>query len=198
MNSTNYKTLDHTLLGSEVKCLKPFEELPEKAAMDDPAISAMTDLTKSAAMVISPCANLKEAAERMIASNVQLLFVTNQYHHVIGIITSKDVHGERVMRHIAEHGGNRDDIMVRDLMTPQIKIEVLQMEDVRNSSIGDIAETLRRMGRQHALVVEVGAQGEQAIRGVLSTTQIRKQTGITINTSDVASGVAGMQAALGN
>jgi len=196
--SNTYKTLDHTLLGAEIKCLKPFEELPQQASMDDPAINAMTDLTKTAALVIGPCATLKEATERMIASNVQLLFVTNQYHHIIGIITSKDVEGEKVMRHIAQHGGNRDDIMVRDLMTPQIKIEVLNIEDVRNSSIGDIAETLTRMGRQHALVIEKDAEGNESIRGVLSTTQIRKQTGITINTSDVASGIAGMQAALGS
>ncbi|MBG7601602.1 MAG: CBS domain-containing protein [Gammaproteobacteria bacterium] len=196
--SNNYKTLDHTLLGAEIKCLKPFEELPQQASMDDPAINAMTDLTKTTALVIGPCATLKEATERMIASNVQLLFVTNQYHHIIGIITSKDVEGEKVMRHIAQNGGNRDDIMVRDLMTPQINIEVLNIEDVRNSLIGDIAETLTRMGRQHALVIEEDAEGNESIRGVLSTTQIRKQTGITINTSDVASGVAGMQAALGN
>ncbi len=166
--------------------------------MDDPAINAMTDLTKTAALVIGPCATLEEAAERMIASNVQLLFVTNQYHHIVGIITSKDVEGEKVMRHIAQNGGKRDDIMVRDLMTSQIKIEVLDIEDVHNSLIGDIAETLTRMGRQHALVIEKDAAGNESIRGVLSTTQIRKQTGITINTSDVASGVAGIQAALGN
>lgn len=196
--SNTYKTLDHTLLGAEVKCLKPFEELPQQASMDDPAVHAMTDLTKTAAMVIGPCATLREAIERMIASNVQLLFVTNQYHHIIGIITSKDVDGERVMRHIAVHGGNRDDIMVRDLMTPQIKIEVLNIEDVRNSLIGDIAETLTRMGRQHALVIEEDADGNEAIRGVLSTTQINKQTGVTIHTSDVASSIAGMKAALGN
>jgi len=195
--SNNYKTLDHTLLGAEIKCLKPFEELPLQASMDDPAINAMTDLTKTTALVIGPCATLKEATERMIASNVQLLFVTNQYHHIIGIITSKDVEGEKVMRYIAQNSGNRDDIMVRDLMTPQIKIEVLNIEDVHNSLIGDIAETLTRMGRQHALVIEEDAEGNESIRGVLSTTQIRKQTGVTINTSDVASGVAGMQAALG-
>ncbi|MEN8212845.1 MAG: CBS domain-containing protein [Pseudomonadota bacterium] len=198
MNSSNYKTLDHTLLGAEVKCLKPFEELPQQASMDDPAINAMTDLTKTAAMVIGPCATLKEAIERMVASNVQLLFVTNQYHHIIGIITSKDVDGERVMRYLAENGGNRDDIMVRDLMTPQIKIEALNIEDVTSSQIGDIAATLTRMGRQHALVVEQDADGNEAIRGVLSTTQIRKQTGIAIDTSDVASGIAGMKAALGD
>ena len=196
--SNNYKTLDHALLGAEIKCLKPFGELPQQASMDDPAINAMTDLTKTAAQVISPCATLKEATERMIASHVQLLFVTNQYHHIIGIITSKDVEGERVMRHIAQNGGNRDDIMVRDLMTPQIKIEVLDIDDVRNALIGDIAETLTRMGRQHALVIEKDAEGNASIRGVLSTTQIHKQTGITINTSDVASGIAGMQAVLGN
>lgn len=194
--SNKFNSLNHTLLRAEVKCLKPFEELPQQASMDDPAINAMTDLTKTAALVIGPCATLKEATERMIASNVQLLFVTNQYHHIVGIITSKDVEGERVMRHIAQNGGNRDDIMVRDLMTPQIKIEALNIEDVQNSLIGDIAETLTRMGRQHALVIEKDATGKESIRGVLSTTQIRKQTGVNVNTAEIASGVADLQAAL--
>jgi CBS domain containing-hemolysin-like protein len=196
--STRSRALEKQLLDNETTYLKPVYSLRDNVSLSDPAIEVMTDLTKTSAQTVNPCALLKEATERMIASNVRLLFVVNQHHHIMGIITSKDVEGERVMNHLSKVGGNRDEIMVRDLMTPQFKVEVLSMEDVRVASVGDIIETLKRMGRQHALVSETDENGRQVIRGILSTTSIARQTGVEINTSDVAGGnIANLQSSRG-
>lgn len=195
--TANYKVLDPQLLQAETSYLRPSYKLPGEVSLSDPAIDVMSDLTKTVAQTINPCAGLQAAIERMIASNVRLLFVTNQYHHIMGIITSKDVQGERVMTFLHETGGTRDDIMVRDLMTPQIKIEVLSMEDVTKSKVGDVVQTLKRMGRQHALVVDM-KDDHHVICGVLSTSQIAKAAGVDISTSDVAgANLANLAAARG-
>ena len=185
--NAHYKILEPQLLQSETSYLRPTYKLPSRVSLDDPALSVMTDFRKTVAQTINPCAGLHAATERMIASNVRLLFVTNQYHHIMGIVTSKDVEGERVMTFLRETGGTRDDIMVRDLMTPQIKVEVLSLEEVSRSKVGDIVETLKRMGRQHALVVDM-KDDHHVIAGVLSTTPIARAAGIDIDTSDVAGG----------
>jgi hypothetical protein len=77
-------------------------------------------------------------------------------------------------------------------MTSQIKIEVLEIGDVATSRVGDIVATLKRMGRQHALVVERDGDGKQVIRGVLSTSQIGRQLGEDIDTRDVAGNIANL------
>ena len=60
------------------------------------------------------------------------------------------------------------------------------MSDIAAARVGDIVGTLKRMGRQHALVVDRDPVGEQTIRGVLSTTQIGRQLGKPIETFDLA------------
>ena len=44
-------------------------------------------------------------------------------------------------------------------MTPAREIEVLEYTDVRHALLGDIVETLRNAGRQHALVVAKAPEG---------------------------------------
>ncbi len=190
--STTYKALNSATLGMEVSCQRPSQTLPETVTLDSPALDVMTDLSKVSAMAISPLANLDDANERMIATNVRLLFVVNQFTHVIGIVTSKDLSGEKMISYLNEVGGKRADVMVRDLMTPQLRIEVMEFDAVAKARVGDLVESLKRMGRQHALVVETGENGRNSIRGVLSATQIGKQLGISIDTSDVAGSFAAL------
>ncbi len=187
-----YRAIGSATLGTEVPFQRPVHTLPESVTLNDSALDVMTDLSKVSGVTISPCANLDEAHERMVATHVRLLFVVNQFTHVIGIVTSKDLSGEKMISYLNEVGGKREDVIVRDLMTPQHLIEVMNFEDVSKARVGDLVETLKRMGRQHALVVETDEDDLQSIRGVLSATQIGKQLGITIDTSDVAGSFAAL------
>ena len=189
-----YKTLNSKTLNAQTTFQRPAQALPESVTMDSPAIDVMTDLSKVAALAIDPRASLEQAEQRMITAGVRLLFVVNQYQHVTGIITSRDLDGDRVMRSLSEAGGRRQDLTVNEIMTPQRQIEVLEMGDVATSRVGDLVATLKHMGRQHALVVEVDREDRQRIRGVLSTTQIGKQLGESIDTADRAGSVAELAA----
>jgi CBS domain containing-hemolysin-like protein len=192
----NYKPLETAMLTEEVALDRPPLEMPASVKLSDPAMNVITDLSKVAAMTINPCASMDEANERMIASNVRLLFVTDQYYRVMGIVTSRDLLGDRAIKYMQEHGGRREDIMVRDIMTPRHKIEVLNVTEVEHARVGDIVETLRRSGRQHALVMRTGSDGINAIAGVVSTTQVSKQTGVEISVAGVASTIADLAARL--
>lgn len=190
----SYKVLSNSTLDTGVTLQQPRQALPDSVTLDSPALDVMTDLTKVAALAISPHATPDEAEQRMIAGGVRLLFVINQNAQVIGIVTARDFDGDRVMRHLAEHGGRRQDLSVREIMTPQHQVEVLEMGDVAMARVGDLVETLKRMGRQHALVVDRDRSGHQTIRGMLSTTQIGRQLGTAIDTAERAGSFAGLAA----
>ena len=192
---SNYRTLDTHTLAGETALDRPRQELPESVSLNDPAIKVVTDLSKVAAMTINPCASMDNASERMIAANVRLLFVTDQYYHVMGLVTARDITGERAIQYMQEHGGRREDIMVRDIMTPRHRIEVLRHEDILQARVGDIVETLRRLGRQHALVMKRGAgEGIDRIAGIISTTQVARQTGEEINVMGLPTTIADLAA----
>jgi CBS domain containing-hemolysin-like protein len=162
---------------------------------DSPAIDVMTDLRRVAAQAVSTFCGIDQATERMKNAGVRLLFVINQSYEIQGILTSQDILDERVVKHMNAHNTRREDVTVRDLMTPQAQVEVLQMYDVARATVGDLIRTFRQMGRQHALVVEE-IDGKQTIRGILSTTQIAKQTGIHVDTSEYAGSFAELQASI--
>ena len=171
---------------------RPRQNLSDRVGLDSPALDVMTDLSKVSAETVSANLPVDDAEEKMIASGVRLLFVTNQLNQVIGIVTSRDLSGERILRFINDSHSARRDLIVRDIMTPQHKVEVLEMGDVAISRVGDIVATLKRMGRQHALVVDRSGDDKQTIRGRLSTTQIGRQLGESIDTTDIAGNFANL------
>jgi hypothetical protein len=87
--------------------------------------------------------------------------------------------------------------MVSDVMTVQSDLEVLSYEDVLKANVGSILATLKKSGRQHAIVVEENAGGGQTVRGLFSATQIARQLGVRINTAEVAKIFAEIEAAVG-
>ena len=187
---TQFKILAAGTLDAGCAFQRPRQNLPEHVSMNSPAIDVMTDLTMVTAETVSPNASVDDAEEKMIAAGVRLLFVTSPHNDVIGIVTAKDVSGERILRLINDSNTPRKDLIVRDIMTPQHRIEILEMGDVATARVGDVVATLKRMGRQHALVVDRDADDRQTIRGMLSTSQISRQLGEPIETTDVAGSFA--------
>ena len=100
------------------------------------------------------------------------------------------------MQHIIETGSKIADIMVRDIMTPKNRLEAITMQDLRKASVGDLVETFKRMGRQHALVREPmeGDDTKPVIRGILSVTQLNKLLGRPMTESLIASSIADLAA----
>ncbi len=192
----NHNPLSHGRLDGGITYHRPPQRLPERVTAESHAVDVMTDFTKVAAMTIGPCASLDDANQRMIASAVRLLFVIGRDNDIVGIITATDIMGERPMTYLQQVGGKREDIFVRDIMTVQEQLDVLSMQDVNRATVGDIVETMKRVGRQHALVVEQNDDGKQIVRGLFSTKQISKQLGITIHTTEIAKTFAELEAAL--
>jgi CBS domain-containing protein len=165
---------------------QPTQAVPEKVAADDAALSVMTDLSRITAVIILPGDSVDEAHRRMIQRGVRLLLVVDQDRKVVGLITATDILGEKPVQAASERGLRREELMVRDIMTPQERLEVLDLADVVGSKVGHIVTTLRKAGRQHALVAERDARGRHTVRGLFSATQLARQLGATIQTNEIA------------
>jgi Mg2+/Co2+ transporter CorC len=100
------------------------------------------------------------------------------------------------MRYLQNMGGTHADILVRDIMTTQRELEVLKIEDVQNSEVGQIVATLKKSGRQHALVAAEGADGKQSVCGIFSITQIARQLGAQVQGFQLAHTLAEIDAVI--
>ena len=173
---------------------QPPELLPQSVALDNPALDVMTDLKRVRAFTIEPDATIDDASLTMTRRAIRLLFVVDR-GEVIGLITCTDIKSEKPVLFMQTRAVNRADIEVRDIMTPSAQLEAIGIHDVERASVGNIVATLRKAGRQHALVVD-SDQGRQIIRGIFSIKQIAAQLGVEINVSEIAKTFAEIESRL--
>jgi len=170
---------------------------PERVRIDSPALAVMTDLRQIPAATIDLEAPLDAANRFMIRRGVRLLLVSDDNRLVLGLITSNDILGEKPVQFALERGIMRQDIRVRDIMIPRERLEVLHYADLVHAEVGHVVATLQRAGRQHALVSDMGADGRtESVRGIFSASQIARQLGVAIQTTEVAQTFAEIGAAL--
>ena len=194
---TEYTPLPMFPLNPGASYFAPRQDLPARVKLSDPAVMAMTDLRQVAAVTIEANTPLDKALQRMIDGGVKLLLVTNPQQTVIGLITATDIQGEKPLTFLKEVSVRYEDILVRDIMTPRERLEVLRYEDVLRVKIGDIVATLKAAGRQHALVMDMDVQGlRKSVRGIFSATQLGRQLGTPVYTHETLTSFAALRSAV--
>ncbi|WP_041432310.1 CBS domain-containing protein [Thiobacillus denitrificans] len=180
-----YTRLPARSLDQNAGLLRPACILPERVGLENPALDVMTDFRRLTAFIATPGDTITQAEERMIRRKVRLLFVMDTLDRVAGLITSTDIQGEKPLKIVQSRGIRRDEVLVADIMTPVDRLEAVDFDDIAHARVGHVLETLKARGRQHALVIE-HTEGRQMVRGLLSLSQLCKQLGVTVETTEVA------------
>lgn len=193
----HFSPLPTSTLAAKACFRRPAQTSSARVALDSPAADTMTDFRRVAAVTIDPGASMDTANRKMIENGIRLLLVVESPDIVLGIITASDILGEKPMQVVQERGVRHGQITVRDIMTPHEMLEVIQMRDVLDASVGQVIATLRRARRQHAMVVEPN-EGDscQAVRGLFSTSQIARQLAVPVHVGDIVQTFAEIEASL--
>jgi len=194
MDTTRTRLPDHPLAAGAT-VMRRVDATDHAVTPAHAALEVMTDLAQVDAVRVAPNLTIDGALERMKSAGVRLLFVTNPADELIGVLTSRDVEGEKPVRFQHEVGVSRAEVLVRDIMTPRDQLEALQYDDVQRAKVGDVVATLQHMGRQHALVVERHG-GRERVRGIFSTSRIGRQLGTALEVGETAHTFAEIGAAL--
>ena len=161
------------------------------------AIEAMTDFARISAATIGTDASLEQTNATMIARGVRLLLVTTANGEVAGLVSARDLMGEKPIQVAQAKGLRVPELRVADLMCPVADIDKVDLEAVLRAKVNDIVETLRSLGRQHLLVQDADpATGGPRVRGIFSATQIGRQLGAPVQGFDLARTFAEIEAAL--
>lgn len=193
--SISAKVQTHKLSPRATLCVSGFNLI----AADSPAIEAMTDFSRTQAVIIGPGASLVEANAMMISRGVRLLLVSTGDDSVIGLISARDILGEKPLQVAQARGGKRDDLIVGDLMVPVGSIDTLYLNEVMNARVIDILNALKHLGRQHIMVEDVDqVTGLPRVRGIFSATHIGRLLGVPVLGFDLPQTFAEIEAALAN
>lgn len=203
-----YQALPIRELGGSAGFRRPTQAHAARLDLESPAAAVMTDLLRTSPATIRPQAPIGAATAFMIKRGVRLLLVVDEGEEVLGVITAADILGEKAMQVAIERRMKRDELSVEDLMTPAGRVEVLDLSAVEGARVGHVLETLRRAGRQHALVVDhdvIPARGpldkplrRTMVRGIFSLSQVARQLGVALQTGgEVARTFSEIESALG-
>jgi CBS domain-containing protein len=203
-----YQPLPIRELGEAAGFRRPLQVQAERVTLESPALDVMTDLCRASPATIREQAPIEGARQFMISRGVRLLLVADDRETVLGVLTATDVRGEKAMRVAAERGMKHDELVAGDIMTPAAQVEVVSLDDVSGARVGHVLETLRRAGRQHALVVDFDVIPPRSlidapvrrtmVRGILSLSQLGRQLGVALQTSgEVARTFSEIEVALG-
>lgn len=183
----------HKLSPNATLCASGFNLL----GADSPAIEAMTDFARVNVVTIAADASIDSANARMISRGVRLLIVVDRDEQVTGLVTARDILGEKPMQMLQARGGKREELSVADLMTPIGNLDTLYFGEVLPANIADILEALKKLGRQHILVEDIDpTSGLPRVRGLFSATHIGRLLGIPVLGFDLPRTFAEIEAAL--
>jgi len=192
-----YTILNYYPLPENTPIRHPDYEAYILVKVSNPATDVMTDLTKAIPLTTTPDVLIDEALQKMIHCEVRLLLVVDPDDLVLGIITARDIMGEKPVSFASEERLPRDRIRVADIMTLWQDVRVLHYSEVEKSTVGDIVVTLKEAGRQHALVVQqVQSEARTTIRGIFSTTYIGRKLGMEIQPTGAIQSFSELEKAL--
>lgn len=192
-----YAPLPHVLFGKSATILRPSAQAMAQITLDSPARTVMTDLSRVEPVTTEPYVSIESANRKMMDRGVRLLPVLDENDRVVGVLTATDILGEKPVKYMQKVNCAYGDILVEDIMTPAESLEALYLVDVERASVGDIIETLKRAGRQHAFVIRVNERDKsQAICGIFSTAQISRQLNARVDVAEVATSFAEVEVAI--
>jgi len=169
-------------LGPDVPVKIISQEKSDEVSLDDLAIKAMTDFKKVRAITISPESSIDYALQLMKHAGVKLLLVIGDDDILAGLITARDIMGEKPLSIITKEQIKREEIQVAQVMTPRAELNPFNFYDIEYATIRDAILKLREVGRHHALVVEQQKDSnDYYARGIFSITQIGRQLGMEIS-----------------
>jgi len=208
MMQRDYQALPLQELGIAAGFRRPTQPQAARVTPESPALHVMTDLARVSPATIRPQAPLAGANQFMIARGVRLLLVVDEHETVLGVITATDILGERPMQVATERGLRRDELTVADVMTPAAQVQVVALGYAQGARVGHVLESMRRTGRQHALVVDYdelpparpfAPPAKRAmVRGIFSSSQIALQLGVALPPGgEIAGTFSEIEAALG-
>lgn len=180
-----FEPLQLSMLAPGTGFSRPYFYSPNPVEISSSALEVMTDLRYVPAATSRAEVSVAHASQKMIARGVRLLLIIGSADDVVGLITARDLDGSRIKEAADTTGLSPEELTVGDIMTSDI--EVLPLNAVFHARVGDIVETLKHSGRQHALVVDEEPFTEKPmIRGVFSASQIARQLGIVSGPYDLS------------
>lgn len=148
----------------------------------DPALRAVTDFTKSAALTVAEDRGIQSALNDMFRYGVRALIALSVDGEVTGLITSYDIEGKPA-RDFLKRNPDRvpESLTVRDVFTPFERLPTMSWTDLEQGQIADLVEAFQTRDAPYLVALEHREDGApQYLRGLISRTTLERRLGSSL------------------
>ncbi|MGJ3500677.1 hypothetical protein PsalN5692_01223 [Piscirickettsia salmonis] len=163
---------------SSASCPEDFYHAPcltEVVNLDTPAVEAFIDFKNNPPLSIFADAKLDDAIKEENYSVAHTLIVKNQDIKMLGLVSSRQLHGELPVRISQDRGTPRSNIPVNLVMFPIEELLCIDYKLITGARVGHIVDTLHNKRTPYLLVRD--NEKPHIIRGMFSAWQLSKQIG---------------------
>ena len=169
---TKYQSLTLVSLNQNVPSSSAKQKLPNlKLTLTSPASIVVDAFTDRTLVTVHADDGIQETLHVMHAMKVSVCLVENSRDEVIGIVTKRDLMGQKAVAYAAQSGIPLADLSVRDLMIPRSSLYCISSKEARAADIGDVVETLKRIGDSYILITDDQVNSSM-IECVVSTSEV--------------------------
>lgn len=141
------------------------------------ALDTFLDYTVLPPLTLDPGVTAEAAEIAMLYSHTNLQLVTDADHNLLGIISIRDISGDKMLATAAVMGVSRQDLTVRDLMTPVSNLPYVKHEALSKATVGDLVTILESQKQRFLVVID---QHEQ-LCGLICADDIARLLGRELN-----------------
>jgi CBS domain-containing protein len=141
----------------------------------DPAQQAMLDFARIHAVTVRDDRGIESALDDMWRAGVRALLALRD-GQVIGLVTDADIEGGRTARFLEAHPElQREQVPVREILTPCEEIPSVDWETIRGARVSDLLELFETAGYAHLAVFERANDESALLRGLVSRARLERQ-----------------------
>ncbi|WP_163831735.1 CBS domain-containing protein [Spartinivicinus ruber] len=155
--------------------------MTKRLRFESPAEEALLRFIQLEAHVMETDTNINTALLIMHNSHDCLKFVVSKNDDILGIITTADLEGRKVLAIANKMNKQRQELTVKDIMVPIEQLGILKYSDICHAKVGNLVKTLQQQGAQHLLVV-----AGDAMIGVVSAAYLSRVTDTALNIPEKA------------
>lgn len=146
---------------------------PNEASIDVnlPAIRVFTDFMLHPPAVVDADACAIDVAASMCREHARFKLVIDQADTFLGVVTQDQVSDQVIMCKVAG-GLGRQDVRVRDCMTPKRQLRTLTYQELEGARLSDVIYALQTEGQPLCLVVD---NDGNRVRGVIAASELSRR-----------------------
>lgn len=149
----------------------------DDVGVDAPALSVLTDFSRSLPLVIGGNIGISDAKADMKHQHTGFKCVVDEHEEFVGVVSLDDLRDEEIVKKVAT-GYDRAELSVSDFMCPKRTLRAMNYTQIEPMRVYTLLWALRSYHGHHCLVID---ERSSAVRGLVAASDVVHKMGLPLD-----------------